>query len=94
MFKHPIEINEGLLMMQPRSDRLDAGIHMLFMNFDIAVIWLDDNLVVVDTRLCRRWHPAYLPSVAARYVLEAHAARKDDFYEGDQLFLEPCKTES
>jgi len=77
-------------MVQPRSDRLDAAIHMLFMNFDITTVWLDDNRCVVDTRLCRRWHPGYFPAAAARYVLEAHAARKDDFSKGDQLFFEPC----
>ncbi len=77
-------------MVQPRSDRLDAAIHMLFMNFDITTIWLDDSLCVVDSRLCRRWHPGYIPAKAARYVLEAHATRQNDFLKGDQLIFEPC----
>ncbi len=90
MFQKAIASHEGLLMVQPRSDRLDAAIHMFFMNFDIAVIWADENLRVVDARLARRWRPAYAPARAAKYVLETHPERLKDFEIGDQLVLEPC----
>jgi len=90
MFYPGLGLNEGLLMVQPRTDRLDAAIHMFFMNFDITTIWVSDDLRVVDTQLCRRWRPVYLPAEAARYVLETHASRKGDFRAGDQLSIEPC----
>lgn len=90
MFRKTIAPHQGLLMVQPRSDRLDAAIHMFFMNFDIAVIWADDQLRVVDTRLARRWRPAYVPARAARYILETHPDRLNDFAAGDQLVMTKC----
>lgn len=77
-------------MVQPRADRLDASIHMFFMSFDIAVVWADAQLKVVDVQLARRWRPAYFPSAAAKYVLEIHTDRLNDFHPNDQLVLETC----
>jgi uncharacterized membrane protein (UPF0127 family) len=90
MFQKTIGAHQGLLMVQPRPDRLDAAIHMFFMNFDIAVIWADEHLRVVDVRYARRWRPAYAPARAAKYVLETHPDRLKDFEIGDQLVIDPC----
>jgi uncharacterized membrane protein (UPF0127 family) len=90
MFRASIAPHEGLLMIQPRADRLDAAIHMFFMRFDITVVWADAALRVVDVCLARRWRPAYMPRQAALYVLETHPARLNDFKIGDQLVIEAC----
>lgn len=90
MFQPAIGKHQGLLMVQPRSDRVDAAIHMFFMNFDIAVIWADNDLRVVDAQLARRWRLAYMPARAAKYVLETHPDRLNDYSIGDQLVLEKC----
>lgn len=90
MFQKSISAYAGLLMVQPRADRLDAAIHMFFMNFDIAVIWADEHLRVVDVMLARRWRPAYMPAKAAKYVLETHPDRLNDYKIGDQLVIEQC----
>jgi uncharacterized membrane protein (UPF0127 family) len=90
MLARSIAPREGLLMVQPSATRTDAAIHMLFMNFDIAVVWADDDLRVVDLCLARRWRPAYVPAAAARYVIELHPDRLGDFTPGDQLVLIPC----
>lgn len=91
MFRRSLGKHEGLLLVQPRSDRMDASIHMMFMRFDIAVVWLDESLKVVDVRLAKQWRPAYFPAKAAKYILEAHVDRLNDFQPGDQVSLEPCK---
>lgn len=90
MFRRSIAQNEGLLMIQPHADRVNAGIHMFFMNFDITVVWADTSLRVVDVCLAKRWRPAYMPRGAALYVLETHPDRLRDFQIGDQLVIEPC----
>lgn len=90
MFRKSLGQHEGLVMVQPRSDRMDAAIHMFFMNFDIAVIWADENLRVVDSQIARRWRPAYVPSSSALYVIEIHPDRLADFKTGDQLIIELC----
>ena len=78
-------------MAQPTEDRVNAAIHMFFMNFDITVVWMDKNLKVVDIVLARKWRPAYMPSQAARYVLELHANQFNRFQVGDQVVMEPCE---
>lgn len=90
MFQKSLAPYEGLLMVQPRADRVDAAIHMFFMNFDIAVIWADESLRVVDAQLARRWRPAYAPAKAAKYVLETHPDRLGEYAAGDQLVLQKC----
>jgi len=87
MFRKSLDPYEGLLMVQPKSDRIDAAIHMFFMRFDIAVIWADPQFRVVDVQYARRWRPVYAPASAAKYVLETHPDRLDDFKIGDQLFI-------
>lgn len=77
-------------MEQVTEDRINAAIHMFFMNFDLTVVWLDRNLRVVDVQYARRWRPAYTPAKPARYVLELHPDRLNDFQTGDQLVFEPC----
>ena len=90
MFRRSLPYNEGIWMVQPSTSRIDASIHMLFMNFDLAVVWVDAALRVVDVQFCKRWHPAYIPSDPAKYVMELNASRLTDFAKGDQILVEPC----
>lgn len=90
MFKKNLDPYEGLLMVQPTVTRFDAAIHMFFMNFNIAVIWADAEQQVVDVQLARRWAPAYIPQKPAKYVLEIHPNRLNDFAIGDHLVFEKC----
>jgi uncharacterized protein len=78
----------GLLLVQQKDSRLDASIHMLFVWFDIAVVWINAANEVVDIKLARRWRPAYLPQRPARYVLELSPAHINDFNIGDQVQIE------
>ena len=87
MFRKTLGEHEGILMVQPHANRLDSAIHMFFMNFDIAVIWADNELRVVDVKYAKRWRPYYAPSKAAKFVLETHPKRLKDFQVGDQLVV-------
>ena len=85
MFRPSLGLEECLLLVQARDSLFDAGIHMLFVNFDLAVVWINAHGVVVDVRLARAWKPAYVPQRPARYVLEMHASRLAEFQIGDQV---------
>src|SRR5687767_11397188 len=74
MFRSRLHSGEGLLMVEPIPSRAGASIHMMFMNFAIATIWLDSEFVVVDTVLAKPWRLAYAPAKAAKYTLEADPA--------------------
>jgi len=84
-FRRRLQPDRGLLLVQSRETRLDAGIHMLFVWIDLAVIWINSSEEVVDVRLARSWRPVYLPRSPASYVLELNAARLDDFNVGDRI---------
>ncbi len=87
MFRSRIGLEEGLLLVQPRESRLDSAIHMLFVFMDLAVIWINAEMTVVDTVLARAWRPAYAPKQAARYILEIHPGRLEEFQPGDTIEL-------
>ncbi|MGE5464938.1 MAG: DUF192 domain-containing protein, partial [Syntrophothermus sp.] len=77
--------DEGLVLVGKRDSRLDSSIHMFFVSFDLAVIWINSNLQVVDKVLARSWKPAYFSKQPARYVLEVHPDRWEEFQVGDRL---------
>ena len=78
-FRRSIEPDEGLLLVQSQDSRLDTAIHMLFVPFQLAVIWIDTSLTVVDKVLARPWRLAYLPARPARYILEVHPDRLGEY---------------
>ena len=82
-FRSRLAPEEGLLLVGKRDSRLDSSIHMLFVFFDLSVIWIDSGLKVVDKVLAKSWRPAYFSKQPARYVLEIHPERWGDFEIGD-----------
>ena len=88
MFRSHLAPDEGLLLVQGRSSRIDSSIHMLFVFTDLAVIWLNPDGVVVDTTLARAWWPAYFPKAPAKYILEISPERFGEFKVGDKIEFE------
>ena len=82
-FRSHLAREEGLLLVGKRDSRLDSSIHMLFVSFDLSVIWIDSTLRVVDKVLAKSWRPAYFSKQPAKYVLEIHPERWGDFEIGD-----------
>jgi uncharacterized membrane protein (UPF0127 family) len=85
MFRSHLPADEGLVLVMSRDSRLDSSIHMLFVPFDLAVFWINSELRVVDKLIARSWRPAYFPAQAARYTLEIHPDRIDDYAIGDKV---------
>ncbi|MBI2975626.1 MAG: DUF192 domain-containing protein [Chloroflexi bacterium] len=81
----PLADGEGLVLVERRESRLDTAIHMFFVNFPIAVVWLDARYRVVDTCVALPWRPIYVPKAPAQYVLEAAPALLDHLSPGDEL---------
>lgn len=85
-FRNRLDPDDGLLLVQGKRDsRVDSSIHMLFVPFDLNVVWIDTNMTVVDKVVAKPWRPAYLPAQPARYVLEIHPDRWDDYQIGDKV---------
>lgn len=75
--------SEGLLLVGTRDSRLDSSIHMLFVSFDLTVVWINSDMQVMDKVLAKSWRPAYVSKKAARYVLETHPDRWEEYKIGD-----------
>ena len=75
----------GIMIVEKAESKVNTSIHMMFMNYDITVLWLNKEMVVVDKVLAKKWALFYGPKEPAQYILEIHASRFDDFEVGDKL---------
>ncbi len=87
MFYPTLALREGRLFIEKEESKINSSIHMLFMRFDITVVWIDRNFEVIDVILARQWRPYYFPAQPAQYTLELHASRLTDFHVGDKLLI-------
>ena len=78
-FRRQIRHDEGLLRVYPRENRLDATIHMFFVFFDLAIVWINGQMRVVDVQYAHRWKSMIAPRTAAKYVLEISPQRLSEF---------------
>lgn len=92
MFRRLLPLEEGLILVYRSDSRMDASIHMMFVNFDLAVIWINAAGEVVDTVLARQWKLAYIPKAPACYVLEIVPQRLSEFQTGDRVQFSDEKT--
>ncbi len=88
MFRRAIDPDEGLVLAETRSSVAATSIHMFFVPFDIATVWLDENYQVVHKTLAKSWRPYYASPKPARYVLEGPPALLERVAIGDQLRFE------
>ena len=84
-FRPRLSRDEGLLLVGTRDSRLDSSIHMLFVSFDLTVVWINAQMTVSDKVLAKPWRPAYFSKHPAKYVLEIHPDRWGDFDIGDMV---------
>jgi uncharacterized membrane protein (UPF0127 family) len=84
-FRPRLALEEGLLLVGKRDSRLDSSIHMLFVAFDLTVIWINSDMQVVDKIIAKSWRPAYFSKQPAKYVLEIHPERWGDYKIGDTV---------
>lgn len=84
-FRNQISAQEGLILVQGSDSRLSSSIHMMFVWTDLAVVWINSAMTVVDVVLAKQWHPAYISRRPARYVLELAPQRLSEFNVGDRV---------
>lgn len=88
MFRSRLRVGEALILVEPRESRSATAIHMFFVPFAIAAIWINNSGRVVDKVLARPWRPFYAPRAPARYTLETDPAFLDGVAIGDELVFE------
>jgi len=88
--------NRDLLLVSPREDVASSTIHMLFMLYPIDVLWIGEDMRVVDmagqlppfSPLKPATWRTYKPNSPAKYVLELGLGRLLDTGIGDELAFE------
>ena len=85
MFHRPLAEDEVYLFVLARPNVVDAAIHMFFVAFPIAVVWLDTGKRVIHKVLAAPWRPYYAPPKPALYFLEGHPALLDKVSVDDVL---------
>lgn len=85
MFRRGLAVGEGYLFVERRESVAQTAIHMFFVFFSIAVVWLDRDRRVVDKALARPFRPYYAPCRPAQYYVEGHPSLLDRVETGDQL---------
>lgn len=85
MGRKEIDQSKGLVLALDRESKINAAIHMLFMRFNIAVIWLSEDFKVIDKIIAEKWHLSYQPKIAAKYILETHPTNLTLFDIGDKI---------
>jgi len=85
MFRRKLDSDQCYVFGCRRESIVDATIHMIFVFFPIAVLWLDPRRQVVDAVLARPFRPYYAPRRPALYFVECDPAILDRVRVGDQL---------
>ncbi|HNV01283.1 MAG TPA: DUF192 domain-containing protein [archaeon] len=70
MFEDEKKFNYALVFTSPNEGKLESSLHMMFVFFPIAAIFLDANKIVVDKTTLTPFTVNYTPKKAAKYVIE------------------------
>jgi uncharacterized protein len=87
MLTTSIPSNEGLLLVENGNSRVNTSIHMFFMFYDIAAIWINSENTIVDVKLAKKWFPFYFPQKPAQYILECHPSCINYFKTGETVVI-------
>ncbi len=88
MFRHGIGPDVAYVFVGARESIAEATIHMFFVFFPIAVLWLDAQKRVVDVALARPFRPYYAPHHPAQFFVEGVPGLLDQVHVGDELSWE------
>jgi len=84
---------EALLLVHPADSVALSAIHMFFVFFPIAAIWIERGGRVVEARIAKPWRPYYAATSPARYVLESSPEILDRVRVGDEVDFVDLKHE-
>lgn len=76
---------EALILVKPHDSVVNSSIHMFFVFFPIAAVWINGQGRVTSAQLARPWHPYYASPEPARYVLETAPDFLERIRVGDEV---------
>lgn len=86
-FQRTWKTGDGLVLVEKKDNRVNTAIHMLFVFFDLGVLWVNDAGRLVDKAVAKPWRLSYVPQAPARYVIEAHPDIVEQVAVGDTIIF-------
>ena len=82
-FRRKLKDGEALILVKDKDSIASSSIHMFFVFFPIAAIWVDSKGKVTSAQLAKPWRPYYASPEAATYVIETSPDFLDNVNIGD-----------
>ena len=87
-FRRRLNPGEALILVKDKDSIANSSIHMFFVFFPIAAIWINKKGKVTSAQLAKPWRPYYASPEPACYVLETSPDILDKIAVGDELVFE------
>ncbi|HEY42614.1 MAG TPA: DUF192 domain-containing protein, partial [Anaerolineae bacterium] len=84
-FRRNLKPGEALILVHQKEGVRSTSIHMFFVFFPIAAVWINRHGVVTSTHLAKPWRPYYASPAPACYVLETSPQFLDQISIGDEV---------
>ena len=85
MFERKANFDYGLVFPFGHETRMGSSIHMLFVFFPIAAVYLDSGKRVVDLAVLNPFALNYTPKKPAAFLIELPAGKAKELSLGDKL---------
>lgn len=84
-FRRNLNQGEALILVKDKDSIANSSIHMFFVFFPIAAIWVNKKGKVTSAQLAKPWRPYYASPEPATYVIEASPSILENVNVGDIL---------
>lgn len=84
-FRRKIKPGEALILVKDKDSIANSSIHMFFVFFSIAAIWVNSKGKVTSAQLAKPWRPYYASPEPATHVIETSPDVLDKVAVGDIL---------
>lgn len=87
-FRRGLKPGEAIILSKEKDSIASSSIHMFFVFFPIAAIWINGEGVVTSAQLAKPWRPYYASPAPARHVLEGRPELLEMVSVGDRVEFE------
>jgi uncharacterized membrane protein (UPF0127 family) len=84
-YRRQLTPGEALILVHPTDSVVTSSIHMFFVFFPIAAVWINGQGRVTSAQLAKPWRPYYASPEPARYVLETEPSFLERIRVGDEV---------
>ena len=84
-FRSRLQPGEALILVEELDTMMSSSIHMFFVFFPIAAVWINSQGQVTSAQLAKPWRPYYASPKPARYVLETSPDFLNRIAAGDEV---------